>query len=297
VAASAVPKSRPVLRPVRRQVRRTPAPEAGISESLEDNQHITAVARALRILDVFQPNEEPLGNAELAERTGLSKSTVSRLTYTLAQAGYLSFDSKRREYELGGAALALSAVAFSRRNVRRIARPLMRALADEGAFNIGLGTRDRHMMIYTDTCEGKGLVGVRLYVGSRIPILTSAMGRAYLAGLPPAEREAILQELRPNYGAEWSTISDGVQQAVRDVAERGFCISAGDWQKDIHGIGAPIRSTIDGRLFAINLGGPAYLLPVSMMENTLGPRIANMAKEVERALDHPRKPSINGEGS
>jgi DNA-binding IclR family transcriptional regulator len=279
-------KSKPLA--VRRRVRRPLAIEPVSEHRTGDTQHVNAVARALRILEAFRPGEGPLGNAELAERTGLTKPTVSRLAYTLVQAGYLSFNTERLEYELGGAALALGAVAFSYRNLRNVARPLMRAFAAKGAFNIGLGTRDRHLMIYTDACEGKGLVALRLYAGSRMPILTSAMGRAYLAGSLPEEREAILQELRPQYGAEWPAVLKGVQTALRDVANRGFCLSVGDWQKDIHGLAAPIRSATDGRVFAINLGGPAYLLPVAEMTDVLGPRLVRVAKEIESSLTRTR---------
>jgi DNA-binding IclR family transcriptional regulator len=279
-------KSKPLA--VRRRVRRPLAIEPVSEHRTGDTQHVNAVARALRILEAFRPGEGPLGNAELAERTGLTKPTVSRLAYTLVQAGYLSLNTERLEYELGGAALALGAVAFSYRNLRNVARPLMRAFAAKGAFNIGLGTRDRHLMIYTDACEGKGLVALRLYAGSRMPILTSAMGRAYLAGSLPEEREAILQELRPQYGAEWPAVLKGVQTALRDVANRGFCLSVGDWQKDIHGLAAPIRSATDGRVFAINLGGPAYLLPVAEMTDVLGPRLVRVAKEIESSLTRTR---------
>jgi len=145
------------------------------------------------------------------------------------------------------------------------------------------------MMIYTDTCEGKGLIGVRLYAGSRIPILTTAMGRAYLCGLQAAERETLLQELRPRYGAEWPAVVKGVEAAVRSVERHGFCTSAGDWQKEIHGVAAPVRTSTDGRVFAVNLGGPAYLLPLKEMETTLSPRIAQVAREIEMAIERPRK--------
>lgn len=279
-------KNRPqVLQPRRvpREARRPARDER------DDTQYVSAVGRALRILDAFRPGEEPLGNAQLAERTGLTKPTVSRLAYTLAHAGYLTYDPKRREYELGGAALALGAVAMSRRNIRNLARPLMRTLADDGAFNVGLGTRDRHMMIYTDTCEGKGLVGVRLYAGSRIPILTTAMGRAYLSGLQPAERDALLTELRPQFGAEWPRVIKAAESAIRSVEVHGFCMSAGDWQKDIHGVAAPIRASSDGRVFAMNLGGPAYLLPVQEMQSVLGPRIAEVARKIEATAARSRR--------
>src|ERR1700683_333563 len=98
-------KTKPLA--VRRRVRRPLATEPVSEHRTGDTQHVNAVARALRILEAFRPGEGPLGNAELAERTGLTKPTVSRLAYTLVQAGYLSLNTERLEYELGGAALAL----------------------------------------------------------------------------------------------------------------------------------------------------------------------------------------------
>src|SRR5690554_3563507 len=50
-----------------------------------DTQFVSSVARALAVLNAFLPKGGRLGNTELAERTGLTKPTVSRLTYTLAQ--------------------------------------------------------------------------------------------------------------------------------------------------------------------------------------------------------------------
>jgi DNA-binding IclR family transcriptional regulator len=267
-----------------RLVRRQPkqaAPQPATEEEGADTQFIAAVARALQVLDAFRHSDDPMGNSELAERTGLPKPTVSRLTYTLAHGGYLAYDSKRREYELGGGALALGAAALSRRNVRTVALPLMRALADESGFNVGLGTCDHeHRMIYTDACEGFALIGLRLRAGDRIPLLTSAMGRAWLAAAQPETLQSILttQQGRPEFAA-WTKVIDS---ARRDVQRQGFCISAGDWQQDIHGVAAPIRT--GDRVFAINLGGPAYRLPVTRLKAEFGPRIAAIAQSIEAAL-------------
>jgi DNA-binding IclR family transcriptional regulator len=233
----------------------------------------------LRVLDAFNDGDAPMGNSELADRTGLPKPTVSRLTYTLAQAGYLVYDSRRREYELGGGALALGAAALSRRNVRTLARPRLRSLADESGFNVGLGTRDvGPWMIYTDACEGPSLVGLRLRSGDRVPLLTSAMGRAWLAAQEIDVVESHLATLRGRERAEWKAASENARAQMQQY---GFCISAGDWQKDIHGVAAPIRT--DDRVFAINLGGPAYLLPMDQLIKEWGPRVAAIAQEIEHA--------------
>lgn len=245
-----------------------------------DTQSIAAVVRALKILDALRSSSEPLGNSELAGRTRLPKPTVSRLTYTLAQGGYLAYDTKRREYELGGNALALGTAALSRRNVRTLALPLMRNLAQETGFNVGLGTRDdEQSMIYTDACEGASLVGLRLRAGDRIPILTSAMGRAWLGAQDDDALGTILSSVAAGKRHRWATTAATAREHLR---ERGFCISAGDWQEDIHGVAAPIRTP--DRVFAINLGGPAYRLPLDLLNREFGRRVAAIAQRIETAL-------------
>jgi DNA-binding IclR family transcriptional regulator len=257
-------------------------PAEGIAK--DDNQFVGSVARALAILSSFRIGDGPLGNAELADRTKLSKPTISRLAYTLARCGYLSFNPRYRVYELGTSALALGNVAMASMDVRQFARPLMEELARQANFNVGLGIRDQHLMIYTDAFEGDGLIGLRLFAGSRIPIMTTAMGRAYLAALDEGAREALMAELKPRYGDEWASLKLAVQEAVRDFEQYGFCVSAGDWQKDINGVAAPIRSPSSGRVYVMNLGGPAYLLPEARLRGELGAAIAKAAAQVEAKI-------------
>jgi len=281
-AAPAEPPTRQKL--PRQRMAESMGQEAGDDGEADGAQFVESVARALAVLNAFRPGDDPLGNAEIAERTGLPKPTVSRLTYTLTRCGYLAFNPRFRVYELGVSAMALGNVALASVNVRLLARPLMRELALKSNCNVGLGTRDRHLMIYTDACESEALVGLRLLAGSRIPIITSAMGRAYFAGVEQEEREALLAELRPRYGDEWGGLHKALMDAVERVERDGFCISAGDWQKDIHGVAAPIRSSVGGPVYAVNLGGPAYLLPESKLIGELGPRVAELARNVQAAL-------------
>ena len=56
----------------------------------KDRNFVTALARGLEVLRCFRPNEIELTNAEFAERTGLAKATISRLTHTLCELDYLS---------------------------------------------------------------------------------------------------------------------------------------------------------------------------------------------------------------
>lgn len=248
-----------------------------------DNQFVKALGRGLDILSAFKAGDGPLGNIELAERSGLPTATVSRITYTLAKCGFLTFNRRLRMYELGGEAFVIGRVALANLDVRRLAKPFMRELAERSGFNVGLGTRDRHSMIYTDACEGASLIGLRLFAGSRIPIGTSAMGRAYLAGLPEEDLAPLLSELKPRY-QDWEQVRASIDQAREEVSKYGFCVSLGEWQSDIHGVAAPIRTPEGDKMFAVNLGGPSYALPADTIWSSHGPAIADLARQVEKLM-------------
>ncbi|WP_336951014.1 IclR family transcriptional regulator [Sphingobium aromaticivastans] len=249
-----------------------------------DSQIVAALSRGLALLDAFNRDDKSLGNAELAERTGLTKSTVSRLTYTLTLHNYLAFDARSREYRLGPRAIRLGAIALATTNVRTLALPLMQQLATGSHFNVGLGTRDDLQMVYTDAAEGDALIALRLFPGSRVPMATSAMGRAYLAACPPEEREDVLDRLRPRYGDEWGRIRKGVEDAIIEQQRFGYCSSIGDWQKDISGVAVPIAARPGDTVYVLNLGGPAYALPERELRDRLAPGLLSIARQVEAVL-------------
>ena len=74
-------------------------------------------------------------------------------------------------------------------------------------------------MIYFGQSRSGSNVGVQLDVGSRIPIATTAMGRAYIWALPDDERAALLRELREHYGSRWPRMRDGIERAGETVAK------------------------------------------------------------------------------
>jgi len=92
----------------------------------KDRQFVTALARGLEVLRCFKPGEQFLGNQEIAKRAGLPKPTVSRLTYTLTQLGFLSYSEVLGKYSLGTGVLSIGNAFLSNMNIRQVARPSCR---------------------------------------------------------------------------------------------------------------------------------------------------------------------------
>ena len=249
-----------------------------------DRQFVTALARGLDVLRVFRAQDPPLGNQEIAQRTGLPKPTVSRLTYTLTQLGYLNYDRRLSVYSLGGAALALGYVALAALDLRRIARPLMQGLADRCGASVGLGARDRLTMLYVENCEGQNVVTLKVAAGSRVPLAQSAMGKAFIAGLSERERVPLMDQIARRYPDEKIKIQRDIDKAVRDIQRRGFCMSIGDWRNDINGIGVPLVLPNGAGLYSLNCGGPGYLLKGRDLEDQYGPLLVGVANEIKMAI-------------
>src|SRR5256885_3408453 len=178
-----------------------------------DRNFVVALSRGLDVLRAFQPSDGLLGNQEIASRTNLPKPTVSRLTYTLTKLGYLTPVPRFEKYQLAPAAMALGYAALANLGVRHLSEPFREEVMRETGGAVAVGGRDRTSMIYFGQSRNGVALGVPLDVGSRGPIATSAMGRAYIWALPPDDRAALLRELREHYGSRRPRMREGIEPA------------------------------------------------------------------------------------
>jgi DNA-binding IclR family transcriptional regulator len=250
----------------------------------EDRHFVTALARGLSVLSCFSSGEKMLGNLDIAKRCKLPKSTVSRLSYTLTKLGYLVFVEENGKYRLGTSTLALGSAMLARLDVRDLSRPLMQELADFSNSMVSLGSRDRLSMIYVGNARSSAALTLSLDVGSRIPIATTAMGRAYLAMISEREREDIMERVRELDEMAWPAISKGIERALKEYRETGCVSSFGEWQADVNAIAVPLRPGGGLPPMAINCGGPAYTLSKEFLLGEVRPKLIELVRQLEASL-------------
>ena len=231
-------------------------------------QFVTALARGLDVLRAFDPGDRQLGNQELARRTGLPKPTISRLTYTLTQLGVSAPRARREQVRARHGGVRPGLAALGQMDVRRIARPLMQALAEHTEASVNLGVRDQLWMVYIDTYRNAASFTVQLDVGSRIPLATTSMGRAYLAALPERERKAVLEEIRESEPERWPELRKGIEQALREHHDRGFCLSLGDWRREVHAVAAAVALPDGSDVLVFSCSGAPFQLDRGRLETT-----------------------------
>jgi DNA-binding IclR family transcriptional regulator len=199
-----------------------------------------SLERGVAILRAFRPGSELLGNGELAERTGLSAATVSRLTQTLVRAGFLEHDAAARAYRLAAPVLSLAHAMLSGSSVLQVAAPLMREVALKLQINVGLATPDRDEMVYLESVRYNRKVSLRSVVaGQRIPMELTSLGRAFLAVAAEPQRAALMKQFKARRGAaEWKKIEHDIAESVERVRNEGYCVAS--WQPEVVALATPL---------------------------------------------------------
>lgn len=259
-------------------------PDSSPEADSKDPQFATTLARGIDLLLCYRVGESLLGNRDFVLRTGLSKSTVARLTHTLTCLGYLRHDVRLEKYRLGPAVLSMAYPLLADMQIRQIARPLMRALSEQTGGAVSLGIRDRIHMIYVETSRSTDRLVMTPDIGAPIPILTTAMGRAWLCKAPSEEREAVLNQIRAKDPEHYHRFHLAAAQAMRAFPQRHYCTNRGEWRSDVYGFAVPLSRGIDGNLFVFNCGIPAAHGSYAAVEREVAPRLVSLARSIEVML-------------
>jgi len=247
-----------------------------------DRKFITALGRGLDVLRCFGPRDRWLANQEIAARTGLAKPTVSRLVYTLTRLGFLRHAHSLRKYSLGSAAVSLGYSALTQIDIRRAARPLLHALSEHTNASVHLAINDAlHMQVIDTYWHSSAFV---IDIGSRVPVVTTSLGRAYVCALPEEEREAILEQIRAWRPAEWPLTRKRFEAAFRDYEQYGFCLALGDWRRDVNAVAAPFDPRDGTKPVVVGCSGAAFQLGPDLLKRDIGPRLLALVGNLRSTL-------------
>ena len=228
-----------------------------------------SLERGIEILRAFRPGADLLGNGDLAERTGLSPATVSRLTQTLVKTGLLEHDRRERAYRLAAPVLSLGHAMRSGSPILQAAAPMMRTVAEKLKINVGLATVDRDEMVYLESVRYNRKISLRNVVaGQRVPIELTSLGRAYLAVAPQGQRAELLMHFKARKKSGWPSLEHEIAEAIASVQQQGYC--AASWQPEVIALAAPIV-TDEHPIYVLNVSVATQALPSRVIEELSRP--------------------------
>ena len=235
-------------------------------------RHVASVQRAVAVLDALADGALALGTNEIARRTGINASTVSRLLATLAEAGLVEHEPDSGRYRLGVRLLHLGNAVLARLDLREIARPHLVALVDATGETATLCAPGAPDAVTVDYVQSSASVQSVERIGRPSVAHATAVGKVFLAfggALPDGPLAAYTER----------TITDrtALAREVEATAGRGWGRSVGERESDLNAVAAPIYGHRDALEAILGVQGPAGRFGPERMEAALDPLLDHAA--------------------
>lgn len=211
---------------------------------------VPALDRALTLLELLSHSRNGLTLPELAEQTNLPRSSAHYLLVTLERRGYLVRNPRTSRYLFGRQAQELASAVLPSLGMRQLAAPCLQRLATQTGLASHLAVRERDAAVLIAKCEGPRVQRLPTWIGRRISLHSTSLGKAMLAYLPAGDLEELLAAHPLARHNQHTMVSPRrVREEVARVAEGGFAIDNEEEELGLRCVGAPVR-TSDGRVLA-----------------------------------------------
>ena len=236
-------------------------------------RHVAAVERAAAVLDALADGGE-LGTNELARRTGLHPSSVSRLLATLADAGLVEHVAETGRYRLGLRLIELGNAVLARLDLREVARPHLRALVDETGETATLSAPGDPMRSPSTSSRARRRSRASRASGGPSVAHATATGKVALAfgdvELPPGPLHAFTRadDRRPRRARPRDRAASAAQ---------GWAQAAGEREDDLNAVAAPVHGSRGELAAVLGIQGPASRFDEEAMARALEPLLARAA--------------------
>lgn len=150
-----------------------------------------AVERALAMLEAVAQEPEGLSNAEISRKLQIPKSSASYILRTLEAQNYVTRD-RSGKYKVGLKILSLSRGALTDLDVRGVALPIMRHLTHRTGLTCHLAILDGPEAVYVEKVEPEGFIRMDTWVGRRMRVHATSVGKALVAHIAQDALERII---------------------------------------------------------------------------------------------------------
>jgi IclR family acetate operon transcriptional repressor len=240
----------------------------------------TAVDRTVSILEEVAAHPHGMSNAEISRKLRIPKSSASYILRALEKHGYISRDHENGRYRIGLKVLNLGRGALSGIDVREVALPIMRQLVDHSGITSHLAILDGPQAVYVEKVEAPGFVKMDTWIGRRMEVYSTSVGKSLVAHLPEDAVQSIVRERGMKRRTPLTITQPGkFLVELEKVREQGYSVDNEENNLGVRCVAAPVLNAAGQVAAAVNITGTTQQVTLELL-----PRIAEMVKEAARRI-------------
>jgi len=248
-----------------------------LPRTTEDRYVVESVARALDVLEAFRDSDE-LSLKEISRRVGLNKSRSFRLLHTLAGRGYV--EKNAGGYRLG--VKLFERAAHVRQDLKLVAQPFMRQLLAQFNETVNLGVLHEGEVLYIAILESRQAFRMAATVGSRMPVLSTSLGKAIVAHLPESDALRLGQQVGKSKKKVRSAGVQALQDDLAAVRRLGYAVDDEENEPGVACVGAPLLDAGGSAIAAISVSGPAARIRAQQKE--IAAAVSAAGRQISQSL-------------
>jgi DNA-binding IclR family transcriptional regulator len=196
-----------------------------------------AVHKAFELVRTVAQSQQGLGILDLAQKLGYSKSTTHGLVHALLREGVLTRGPGGRKLSLGPTIAELAFSNWNQKTVTELAQPILDSIRDTINETVILGVRIRNRVLIIATAEANEFLKISALVGSTIPLLGGAVGKAFLAEeTPPHAAELIARFGLRRYTERSITDAQEYMSELERVRTQGYAVDIEEYLQGIRAV-------------------------------------------------------------
>lgn len=218
---------------------------------------ITALSRAISVLNAFSIDRPQLALNDVVAATGLPKTTVFRLLSALIEHDFIILDPENGKYSLGFALLRLGEIRRGQTNAHRTVLPIMQEIREASNETVVFSIRVGDERVHVDALESRELLRRTAVIGGRAPLHAGASSKVLLSEMTDAEIRDYLKRI--DHAAAKNSPSVNTEELWREIAQiraHGYAESRGEVRPGGGALAAPVRDFAGTCLGAIDVLTP-----------------------------------------
>lgn len=232
------------------------------------------------MLEAAAQEPEGLSNAEISRKLQIPKSSASYILRTLETQGYLHRDGESGKYRVGLKILSLSRGALSGIDVREVALPIMRHLVEKTNLTCHLAILDGPEAVYIEKVEPTGFIRMDTWVGRRMRVHATSVGKALVAYIPPERLEKIISDqAMEKRTPKTITTLPRLLKELEKVRTQGYAVDDEENNLGARCVGAPVFNQQGMIEASLGLSGT-----INQVNGQSMPRIVEALKDSARHI-------------
>ena len=259
----------------------------------KERYFLQSLASGIRVLEFIAESGRPITLSEIASHVKTSKTTATRICYTLSELQLLQ-RNEHNQYSLTPKILKFGYGSLCALGWRSVAKFYLENLSHEIQETVSLTILDGTEVMFLLRIRHGDFFPFETGIGTKLPAHCAATGKAILAFLAPGKRESILDKMTFRSLTVHSVASaEKFAAELEEIKRKGFAENYEEVSIGVCGVSAPITDLKGEAIAAISISSSTAKYKRSDLSNTLGPSVLGCARQISEALVQMESPEIS----